>query len=621
MNKMMLGSLACLLASSPIYANDSIFSDNVVVTASRLAQPRENVLADVSVIDREDIERAGPSSLTELLRTLPGVEIESNGGPGMASAVHLRGTSSQSVVVLIDGLRIGSATLGTTALEEIAPDQIERIEVVRGPASSLYGADAVGGVIQIFTRQGDGSRISAAAGYGTHNTRKAAINLSGANNDTKYALNVSSLNTDGISSLRVPNGPNADRDGYRNLSVSGTLAHKIAEGHEISLQLYDSFNRADFDDDALFPAHQFMTQRGLSLTSRDQLMSNWESILKLGQGEDNLHSFGSSFGENNISTTQRQYSWQNNLTLPLGTLTLAFDRLEQHVASSTQYSKNTRDNNGWLSSYLLDHGSHAFQASLRLDDNSQFGQHTTGNISYGYRLSSYWRVSGSYGTAFRAPTFNDLYWPYEAYPCNYMDPHSPSCSYQGNPGLKPETSRNRELSITYDQGHHRVSATAYRNEISNLLVCCQGLPNDFPTNVGSATIQGLTLAYEGWFANIHARASADFQSPKDDETSLLLARRARRHTSVWLGQTWGDWELGSEVVASGVRYDDAANTRQLGGYAVVNLTADYKINSAWSVHARANNLLDKTYTLATLYGTPYNTPDANLFVGLRWQPK
>lgn len=617
MNKTAIASLVGLLFSPGIFAADTIYSDNVVVTASRIPQSRENALADVTVIDRQEIERAGQSTLAELLSTQPGIEIESNGGPGATTNVHLRGTSSQSVVVLIDGMRMGSATVGTTALNQIMPEQIERIEIVRGPASSLYGSDAIGGVIQIFTRRGAGKpRFTASAGVGSYNTQQAAAGVSGAVADTRFALNVSSLTTDGISSIKAKTGLDRDNDSYRNLSFSGSLSHTIAQGHEIGVQLFTSDGHANFDGNN-FTANQDMQQQSFAISSHNQFASNWRSHLKAGESMDDLHSVGS-FGASSLRTKQRQYSWQNDLALPLGTLTLAYDRLEERVSGDTAFSKKERSNNGALASYVLEQGPHAFKASLRRDDNSQFGKHNTGNIGYGYRLHEFWRVSGNYGTAYRAPTFNDLYWPFQDFGFGF--------TYQGNPNLKPETSRNKEISVVYDQGHHRISATAYRNEVSNLLVCCQGLPQDFPVNVGSATIEGLTLAYEGWFANYHLRSSADFQSPKNDDTDKLLVRRARQHGSVWLGQTWGKLEIGSEMIASGQRFNDADNFIKLSGYTLFNLTAQYKLDNDWSINARLNNLFDRDYALATTAtafspaAPAYNTPGTNLFVGVRYSP-
>lgn len=621
MNRFIFAGLVGLVCPFIAFAEATeagIHTSDVVVTASRIPQPRDSLVADVSVITRDEIERSGQSTLVELLRNQPGIQIESNGGPGATANVHLRGTSSQAVVVLIDGMRMGSATNGTTAFNQIPPEQIERIEIVRGPASSLYGSDGVGGVIQIFTRQPEGKlNWGASAGYGSYNTQTAAANVGGKIENTQFSLNVSSLNTNGISSLNTNLGRDADADNYRNVTASGHLRQTWAEGQIVGLQFFHSDGSGEFDGNN-FPAHQDMLQQVFAVTSDNKLNSWWTSHLKLGESMDDLHSEGS-FGISDIRTKQRQYSWQNDLALPLGMLTLAYDRVEDRVKSNTVYSNNYRSNDGWLANYTLEYGPHAFSAGLRRDYNSQFGNHDTGNIGYGYKIDQFWRISGRYGTAFRAPTFNDLYWPFQNFGGGF--------SYQGNPNLKPETSRNREMTISYDQGHHRVSATGYYNKVDNLLVCCQGLAADFPANVGSATIKGVTLAYEGWFGNYHMRTSADFLSPKNDDTDKILARRAQRYGSLWLGWTHGDFELGTEIVTASKRYNDAANDIKLSGYTLLNLTAGYRLSPDWSIDARINNVFDREYALATTANTfapnnpAYGTPGVNAFLTLRWQPQ
>ena len=611
-------AMAGLLLVLPALAQETIYSDDVVVTANRIPQSRENVLADVSVIAREEIERAGQTTLAELLRSQPGVEMDSYGGPGALATVRLRGTNSQSVVVLVDGMRVGSATTGLTAFNQIAPEQIERIEIVRGPASNLYGADAVGGVIQIFTRQGDGkSRLSAYAGYGSYNTQQAGGSVSGGSKGTRYALNVSALDTDGISSYRTQQGYDADKDGFRNLTFSGHLRHQLIDGHEVGLQGYNSNGHNKFDGND-FPNQADMRQYSYALTSKNQFASAWQSRLKLGESMDMNNSRGLDY-DTRVTTYQRQYSWQNDLTLPLGLLTLAYDRLEERVESNTAYAKTRRTDNGWLANYLLEQGPHTWHAGWRTDDNSQFGRHNTGKLGYGYRFDPFWRIAGNYGTAFRAPTFNDLYWPLQNFGYGY--------SYEGNPNLKPETSRNKEISLIYDQGHHRISAVAFHNKVDDLIIASQGLAADSPANVGSATIKGLTLSYEGWFGNNHLRVSADVQDPKDDDSGKLLPNRARHYGALVATKTWGALELGTEMNASGARYNDTANQIKLGGYALVNLIANFALNADWSLNARLNNVFDREYALATTASSfapsapAYNTPGANLFVGVRWQPK
>ena len=616
MNRKLLAGLICLAYPMFSFAEPKVISTgDVVVTAARIPQKVDELLADVTVIDRKQIEQAGQSSLAELLQSQPGLEVATNGGAGKVIGLFLRGSTAQQVTVLVDGMRISSATTGSTALQDIPLEQIERIEIVRGAASSFYGSEALGGVVQIFTRQGDDkTRISASIGYGGYNTRQMAASLSGAiNDDLHYALNVSHQKTDGFSALRITTGLDADNDGYRNLTVSGSLNYQIAQGHELGLQIYQSSNHNNFDEGINFPSNDDAIQRSFSVTSRNQFLASWLSSLRIGQSTDDSDS-ASGFGRGIFRTYQRQLSWQNDFKLPLGNLTLAYDRLQDNVegnpGNSGSYTTSSRTNNGLLASYFVDAGAHSLQASLRHDDNSQFGEHVTGNVGYGYRITPAWRITGNFGTAYRAPTFNDLYWPFQNFGGGF--------TFQGNPNLKPETSRNKEIGLIYEANEQRVSATIYHNEIKNLIVGTQGLANDFPANVGSATMEGITLSYQGEIMGVNVRASTDIQNPTDDTTGLWLSRRAHKHASLWLGHDFGALALGGEVIASGKRFDDAANTRQLGGYALLNLTANYQVSPVWSLNARANNIFDKEYALATQFGTPFNTPGANLFVGMRY---
>ena len=611
------GLIGLIFATPTIAAPKSIYADDVVVSASRIPQARDTVIGDISVINQQTIQTSGQSTLTELLQSQPGVEIESNGGIGSLSNIRLRGNNIQSVVVLIDGMRVSAAANGLTNFSQIDLAQIERIEILRGPASSLYGSDAIGGVIQIFTKQGsEGTHITASAGYGSYNTKKASSNISGSLIDTSYSIGVASVTSDSFSSVNAKTGIDADKDPFRNLSVNGNIRHKINDAHEVSFQAFANEGHINLDGNN-FPGYQNNRQQIFALSSKNSLTDFWLSNLKLGQSVDVANAVGD-YGISNTRSTQNQIYWQNALKLPLGNLLIAYDRIEDKVKATTDYSVKSRVNNGYLASYQFNQNNHAFNISAREDSNSQFGDHTTGNINYALNFSDFWRISGSYGTSFRAPTFNDLYWPYQDF--------GAWGSYAGNPNLKPETARNKEISLTYDQGHHRLSATLFENKIKNLIAGTQGLFNDSPINVGSASILGLTLTYEGWFSMYHLRANADFQDPKNDDGGKVLSRRSREHASVWLGQTWGRLEIGSEVIANGKRFNDADNTIPLAGYALVNMTAQYKINSDWSVIARINNLLDKDYALSSTASAwsptnpAYNTPGANLFVSLTYSP-
>lgn len=615
MKKILLSVCAGLLSPcTSAYAYESIHSDDIVVTASRVAQSRENVLADISVIEQEEIERAGQSTLIELLQRQPGVEISSNGGAGKTSSVYLRGTNSDHIVVLVDGLRLNSATTGSFAFESLPLGQIERIEILRGPAASLYGADAIGGVIQIFTRRGDGPpRLQGAAGYGRYNTRQGEAGISGNAGGLRYAINASASATDGFSAKKTDSGFDKDSDPYRNQSASASLSYEFTPGHELQLQLFSSEGKSDYDcNKPVCNIDQSLLSYGL--TSRNRLTDFWRSTLQLGMGVDDSTNNATTF-RSVFRTEQRQYAWQNDLTLPLGTLTLAYDRLEQRIGGSTDYAVKSRDNNGWLASYVLNHGHHDVQASMRLDDNSQYGEHATGNLAYGYRLTPQWRISAGYGTAFKAPSFNQLFYP-----------------GFGNPDLEPERSRNLEAALRYEGSRLRLGVTLFENHVRNLIEN-SGPAGDgctfagfCPVNVGRAEIRGATL--EGrWHASDSLALYGNFttQSPRNEETGQLLTRRGNRHGTVGLLHRRGDFEWGAELSGSSTRYNDANNSKKMAGYATLSLTANYRIAPAWRLEARADNVLDKDYVLAytgnSASAVAYETAGANLFIGLRWQPQ
>ncbi len=615
MNHLFLAGLIGLsIASLPLHAQTNVHSDNVVVTASRFAQSPDAVLRDVTVITQDEIERAGQSTLTELLQMQPGVEVSTNGGAGKASNVYLRGTNADHVVVLIDGLRLNSATAGTTAFEHIPLAQIERIEILRGPASSLYGADAIGGVIQIFTRRGDGNTsFNAFAGAGTEQTRRAEAGFSVSRNDTSLSVQLGHQQDNGLSAKNATVGADADRDPYRNTSLSTTLSHRFNADHDVTLQLFAADSRNEYDSSSSTLANQYRIAHADSrlmsygVTSRNRLLPWWNSTLRIGSGKDESKNLTQTVAgvtaRSWFETDQFQATWQNDLTLPVGILTLAYDRLEQRVDSNNQYTMKSRDNDGWLASYLAEAGAHAVQASLRRDDNSQFGLNTTGGLAYGFRFTPHWRASASLGTAFKAPTFNQLYYP-----------------GFGNDNLRPEKSYNREVALRYRTGHANAGLTVFHNKIKDMIVY-----DPTPVNLSKADLLGATLDGVWYVGRWKASGNLTVQSPRDEDTDNLLPRRSQRHGAVGLAYQARDWRAGIEVLGVSQRYNNAANTKPMGGYALVNLTAEYQIAEDWQVEARANNVLDKRYQQAFVSNTPtsltYEMPGANLFIGLRWQPK
>lgn len=623
MKKTLIASLIGLAYGAPVLAADDLQLNDVVITATRTPQAREAIIADVSVINEEQIQRSGQSTLVELLRLQPGIEISQTGGAGQSSAIFMRGTNSNHVVILIDGMRISSASLGTTALENIQLSQISRIEILRGPATSLYGQDAIGGVIQLFTKGStSGQQISANIGSGSYGTTLAEAGVYGSFEDTSYALSASTRSVDGFSSLGRSIPTVKDDDAYSQWQVNGELRQKLALGHEMGIQFFNSDGKVEYDNRynlTAFNSKTYMNQQALSLTSKNQITEIWLSKIRVGFSRDRQRNYDEFPIYTRFDTEQTQLNWQNDFALKYGTLTLMYDRLEDELNATTRFSKSSRANNGLVASFIGKVGAHTLQTSYRNDQNEQYGHYDSGNLGYGYQWLPQLKLTANLGTALKAPSFNDLYFPFT--------PYGGGFSYSGNPNLSPERSFNKELAAIYDDGVHRLSATLFENKIRDLIQASQNIAADSPINLPKVTIQGITLSASHQNEQWLTTTTLDIQSPRNDETGNLLVRRANRHGTVSLVYRAGDWQMGAELVASSNRYEDAANTKTLAGYSVINVTGQYQIHPNWLLQARLNNILDKEYALASNGFPPtypfidYKVPGSNLFVNLRYQFK
>jgi vitamin B12 transporter len=595
----------CVLASrAPCMAQPvapATLLDPVVVTAARSPQRLDQLLADVTVIGPEEIARAGAQSLADLLQRQPGVQIVTNGGRGSTTGVFLRSANAGQTLVLIDGLRVSSSSSGTTPFEAIPLDQIDHIEILRGPAASLYGADAIGGVIQVFTRNGGGAlAANASAGYGTFNTSQFAAGASGGDGPWRFMLQGGYNQSDGFNAIANPANfsYNPDRDGYRNGSASGSLTYSFASEQLLSLQAFYSRMNAQFDGGPDFDDRTITTLQSYAVASRNRLTSFWKSVLEAGVSIDDSNT-QTGFGPSQFKTTQQQYTWQNDFMLPMGALSVALTRREERLATDTPFATTSRNTNAIVGVYQLQDGPNALQANLRRDDSSQFGGQTSGSFAYAYTIAPGLRASASYGTGFKAPTFNDLYYPGFS-----------------NPNLVPETARNFEAALRYASNEVNAGIVAYKNRVSNLIVFeCDAEFNCAPQNIADATLEGITLELQALVRDTTVKGSFDFARPYVDATGSLLPRRARRYGSIDVTQRIGPWQVGAQLTASSARYDDAANTRRMGGYAIVNLNAEYELAPHWALFAVAGNVFDKHYELAA----DFNTIGANLFAGVRYR--
>ena len=616
------------LFTANVFADATLKTSDVFVTATRTPISKKNVIADITIISEEEIKLAGSSSLPELLQRQPGIEISNNGGQGKVSTLFLRGASSTHSVILLDGIRIDSATAGLTAIENIPLSQIEKIEIVRGPASSLYGQDAIGGVIQIFTKKGlNGFKPYISYGYGKYNTSIAQAGIRGGGDKTSYAINLSSQSSTGFSAFEPNTNPaaaaniyNLDKDGYRNKSVSASLSHKINEKLDINFQYFLSQGKNKYDNryanwDPSIDWKNTQDQESLSGTVNSQLTNYWKSSFRVGLGIDDYvekqrYISGATREVDNVyKTIQNQITWQNDLILPLGSLVLLYDKLDQKInVTDTSYSKKDRQNDAYMIGYNLNQANHNFQANVRKDFNSVYRDATTGNIGYSYAMNSNWSIASSFGTAFRSPTFNYLY----------------AGSY-ANPDLQPEKSKNVEAQLKYQSDAEFFSFVTFKNKITDFIIS-DSTTNFRPYNINTAEIYGATVSSSHFMNHFQVKSSFTVQSPMNESADKYLPRRSNFFGTVGLNYFIQNWNLGFEATGSGNRYNDAANLFNIPGYIKTNLFADYQINKNLTMNARVDNVLGKNYTYAyegnpTTDGFRYQTPSQSFFISLRYEPQ
>lgn len=609
LNRHALAVLSCLAAAGVSAQTSTIPSlEHIVVTPARMAQAEKDVIGDITVIDRETLQNAGNDSVAEVLARQPGVQFSSNGGPQTVTSVYLRGTSPQQSLVLIDGMRISSNATGSIAWNAIDPAMVERIEIVRGAASSLYGSNALGGVINIVTKKDGGDRPLSGwgnIGLGTHSTFKTSAGISGAANGWDYAFAASKAQSDGFNATNRHNafGYHPDKDGYDQHTLSGSLGYRWAPGQHIGLTAYNGYINGDYDaGEFSHPALAITRQQAYTLTSTNEITPWWESMLRYGLTKD----YGESrYGADSAAygILQRTYTWQNTFALDQNQrLGVILERLEERPRASSSYTTNRRNTNSAGLTYRGDFGPHHLQASLRNDNITGYGDETTGGLGYDFDLDSRWTIGLAANTGFRAPTFADMYSPLQ-------------WGFQGNPNLKPEKSRNIEAHVQYASDTTRVGLVAYQNKIRDLIegyVCDPVTFDCTAKNVDNATIRGLTLTASHKFGDTTLHASADLMKPRNDATGKQLIRRARQVYNLGADHRFGALKLGAEYQFVGKRYEDVDNTNRLGGYGLLHLTSAYDISKNVAVQVRWNNVFDKDYQSA--YG--YNMPGSSVFVNL-----
>lgn len=588
--------------------------DTLVFTAARTPTLLDNTIAQTTVIDEKQLQRYQGQSVLDVLRGQAGVYVTQNGGDGSVGGIRLRGYSSNQVLVLIDGIRYGSVTTGSAALGLLPADQIDRIEILHGASgSSLYGADAMGGVVQVFTKgqNAERSNVALTVGAGTHDSYKGQITGQYVNNATTLSLSTGYEKTDGIDATTRDNfSPYPDKDGFESKNISLVAKHQLNPALDVGVTGLYSESTTDYDSDgydANFNATPFINthsdqKNGAISAFANYQHNNLSADVKYGESYDKSTAYdGTTPTGEKYDTTQKQATLQLSYQLPLGKVIGGYENLKQQLDSTRHYDVTSRTINSAFLGYQLNQDKYDVQLNVRNDDNSQFDNKTTYNVGGAYHITPNTRVGASYATNFRAPTFNDLYW-------------------QGseNPNLKPETSKNGEIFVENHNQNQRTRLTVYQSKLTDKLAWVTTDPKTYAgqmQNIDKVDIKGASLTSDWTVNNLLFGASYDYVDTEDKKTGKELTYQPKNKGMVYVGYQQPQFDIRAEVQHVGERFRDVSNTNSLDSYTLLNISGNYHVNPNLTISSRLNNLTDEDYE--TIYG--YNQKGINAFVSATYQ--
>ena len=592
------------------YAQTSTEVPEVVVTAARSEQIVSDALPSTTVISRADIEKAPVSDVVSLLKMQAGVVIRQYGTQGKTVSVNIRGGDPRHTLVLIDGVPMNSLSSGTGALEQIPLAAIERIEIVRGNVSALYGSQATGGVVQVFTRKvGSGQDATIRFAVGSHGQRQASAQVRGGS-DTVQATFGISHDEEKSTSAQHPtdaySSVNPDKDGYKNNSANGSVRYRPNANNEFGLKFFDSRGKNNYDDaDASIKTGlQYNETRvqNISLYANNRLTDNWRSSVRVSQYTDHADDYNEApaiwmkgDGYSLYKARSKEISWQNDVHTNAGDFIVGISRTQQRLTTDSQYSNTGRGTTSIWAGYMLDKARHHLQLNARTDKLSSMGRENTGAINYGFDLNTNWRVLAGYSNGFSAPTLNDLYSAY------------------GNPNLKAEYSNYGQIGVQYSDDTYTSRLTAFENRYRNKIAY------DSATwtvgNIARAKVRGVewigSYKRNGWTADV----GLTYQEVKNRDTGALLLRQPRVLASIGLGKAWGKWSTQVNWQSQGNMKDISSST--VGGYGVLNASAFYDVSKEVKVGLTLGNVFNRKYE--TLHG--YNSTPRNVLLSMQYQPK
>jgi vitamin B12 transporter len=598
-------ALACLAALSlPVSAQAAALESNpslstlptINITATHDA-PVAFAGVPSTTITRAQIDRLQATSVLDLLSNTAGLNLVNLGGPGKLTNVSIWGANASQTLVLVDGVRIGSLTAGQAYLENLPVALIDHIEIIRGPRSGQYGADAMGGVIQIFTRQGQqGLHPSFSIGGGSRESLSSSANLSGSSDHVDFSLGAAHQQTGGFNSYTDKTGsPYAtvepDQDGYHNNSAQGRIGYHADNGASIGAHWLGSNAWTDFDGS--FQNQSRDRQQVFGLDGALMKLGPWQLRGGVGRSIDRLTSYENGAFASEFDSHRDTANLANDFSIGHGLLTLGADQTRDHVDSSTQYTIADRRNDGLYAQYVDHLGPVSFQTALRHDRNSQFGNANTGSLDLNWQLVPSWALTAGYGTGFRAPSFNDLYYP----------------GYS-NPNLQPERSHTARLGTNWTMGPWTSSVTGFRTRSQDLITLDA---NYIPQNISRAEVVGaewqLGWHASGWIVN----ASSTWLSTRDLKTGTSLPRQPKWSGHLDLDRQIGLWDTGLTI--RGQTQTHEVNATQINnGFATADLRLSYQFAPNWHAEAKLTNITNRAYQ--TAYG--YNQAGRGGFLTIRY---
>jgi vitamin B12 transporter len=630
-------SLVPFLALSSVNAEEAQEIETIVVTESRIPTIVSESLSAISIIEREDIERYQATDLYDLMSRLPGVSMLRNGVRGSATSLSIRGNQGDHSLFLVDGVRIGSATLGSATLGLINTNSIERIEVVRGPKSNLYGADAIGGVVNIITRDAaDMDSLQVKSSVGSNGTSETTLSAGTTQGKSSYSAVLNTYKTDGIDSTYDTSFLHGDEDGHENDSIALRYGYEINDDAKLSLSYNSNDSSTDYDASCTeyvpvlddegnnikdeygynkttpvgHDCYVYNESKITSLSSSLDIDVNdrWTTNLQLGKSTDNAEEFSPNvdlsmfYLDGIFNTTKTEATWFNAIELEADTLlSLGLDYQKDEVDSSNNYDVSSRDNKAAFLQYKLKSDGADVSFGARRDDNEQFGEHTTTSVMAGQDVSDNVRLNFSYGEGFKAPTFNDLYYP-----------------FSGNANLMPEESVNYEIGLKANWNNSSLNVGLFNNSIENIILWNSSI--FAPDNTENVEISGLEFSLNTQVANWMLGLSGTVMNPEDKSSGNILVRRAERSASLDGDYSVGNYGLGFTIYSQSHTFDDAANTVRLGGFTTLALRANFDLSENWKVKVNANNLTDKEYVTASGFLGNYRSMGRELLFTVAYTP-